>query len=38
MLKNPPGNTGDMGSILRWGKSLGEGNANHSNILAWEIS
>ena len=27
----------DMGSILGSGRSLGEGMATHSGILAWEI-
>ena len=30
-------NTGDLGSIPRSGRSPGEGNGNHSSILAWEI-
>ena len=40
MIKNPPANTGeagDVGSIPGSGRSPGEGNATHSNILAWEI-
>ena len=28
MVKNPPANAGDMGSIPMWGRSLGEGNSN----------
>ena len=28
-------NVGDLGLILGGGKSLGEGNATHSSILAW---
>ena len=28
MVKNPPANAGDMGSIPVWGRSLGEGNSN----------
>ena len=28
-------NVGDLGSIPRWGRSLGEGMATHSSILAW---
>ena len=28
---------GDTGSIPGWGRSPGEGNGNHSSILAWEI-
>ena len=27
----------DLGSIPELGRSLGEGNATHSSILAWEI-
>ena len=34
MVKNPPANAGDVGSIPRLGRSTGETN---SNILAWEI-
>ena len=30
-------NAGDLGSIPGSGRSLGEGNANHSSILAWKI-
>ena len=40
MIKNPPANTGDagdVGSIPGSERSPGEGNATHSNILAWEI-
>ena len=29
--------TGDLGSIPGAGRSSGEGNGNHSSILAWEI-
>ena len=28
MVKNPPANAGDAGSILELGRSLGEGNGN----------
>ena len=35
--KNPPANAGDLGSIPGSGRSPGEGNGNHSSILAWEI-
>ena len=38
--KNPSaneGDTGDVGLIPGSGRSLGEGNSNHSSILAWEI-
>ena len=37
MVKNPPADAGDIrntGSILGWGRSLEEGMATHSNILA----
>ena len=37
MVKNPPTNAGDMGSTPGSGKSPGEGNANHSRVLAWKI-
>ena len=37
VVKNPPANAGDMGSTLRLGGSPGEGNGNHSSILAWKI-
>ena len=30
-------NAGDPGSIPGLGRSLGEGNGNHSSILAWRI-
>ena len=30
-------NAGDLGLILLWEKSPGEGNGNHSSVLAWEI-
>jgi len=30
-------NAGDLGLIPRSGRSTGEGNANHSCILAWRI-
>ena len=35
VVKNPPANAGDVGSILRWGRSPGEGNGNpvqHSSL------
>ena len=41
VVKNPPANGGDVGSIPGWGRSPGEGNSNplpYSSILAWEIS
>ena len=31
------GDTGDVSSIPGLGRSPGEGNGNHSSILAWEI-
>ena len=37
VVKNPPANVGDAGSISGWGRSPGEGNGTHSSILAWEI-
>ena len=40
MIKNPPANAGDLrdaGSILGSGRSLEEGMATHSGILAWRI-
>ena len=40
MVKNPPVNVGDlreMGSIPGSGRSLEEGMATHSSILAWRI-
>ena len=30
-------NVGDLGSVSRLGRSPGEGNGYHSNILAWRI-
>ena len=30
-------NTGDPGSILRSGRSTGQGSGTHSSILAWRI-
>ena len=36
MVKGPPTNAGDMGSIPGWGRSPG-GMATHSSILAWKI-
>ena len=38
VVKNLPANTRDVGSILGLGRSPGEGNSIHSNILTWEIS
>ena len=36
-VKSLPANTGDLSSIPGSGRSLGEGMATHSSILAWEI-
>ena len=41
MVENPPanaGDTGDAGSISGLRRSLEEGMATHSSILAWRIS
>ena len=35
--KEPSYNAGDPGLILGLGRSLGEGVATHSSILAWRI-
>ena len=35
MLKNPPANAGDPGSIPGAGRSLGKEMGTHSNIVAW---
>ena len=40
MVKNPPGNAGDIGdagSVPRLGRSPGGGHGNHSSILSWRI-
>ena len=37
VVKNLPADPGDAGSIPGSGRSPGEGNGNHSHILAWEI-
>ena len=37
VVKNPPANAGDEGSGPGSGRAPGEGNAIHSNILAWKI-
>ena len=37
MVKNPPANAGDLGSIPGTGRAPGEEKVNHSSILAWEI-
>ena len=36
MVKNLPANAGDLGSIPGLGRSLVEGMATHSSILAWK--
>ena len=37
VVKNLPANAGDSSSIPGSGRSPGEGNGNHSSILAWKI-
>ena len=37
MVKNPPADSGDMGSIPGLGRSPEEEMTTHSNILAWKI-
>ena len=37
VVKNPPANAGDQGSIPGSGRSPEEGVAAHSSILAWRI-
>ena len=37
VLKNPPANPGDAGSIPDLGRSTGRGDGTHSSILAWRI-
>ena len=37
MVKNPPANVGDVGSIPGLRRSAGGEVATHSRILAWEI-
>ena len=37
VVKNPPANAGDMGSIPGSGRSAGGGHATHSSILARRI-
>ena len=37
MVKNPPANAGDVGSITGWGDPLEEEMATCSSILAWRI-
>ena len=37
LVKNLPGNAGDMDLILGWEDTLEKEMANHSSILAWKI-
>ena len=37
VVKNLPSNAGDVGSMPGLRRSPGEGNSNHSSILAWEM-
>ena len=37
VVKNPPANAGDLGSILGGDDPLEKEMATHSSILAWEI-
>ena len=37
VVKSPPANAGDMGSIPRLGKYLEKEMAAYSSILAWDI-
>ena len=37
VVKNLPANAGDMGLTPRFERSLEEGMATHSSILAWRI-
>ena len=38
LVKNPPANTGGVGSLPGSGRFPGEEMATHSSILIWEIS
>ena len=38
VVKNPPANAGDVGSVLGWARSPGIGNINPLRILAWKTS
>ena len=38
MVKNPPADAGDAGSIPGWEDTLEWKMATHSSILAWEIA
>ena len=37
VVKNPPANAGDLGSIPALGRSPGEGNGNPLQYSSWEI-
>ena len=37
MVKNPPTNAGDLGSIPGWEDPLEKEMTTHSSILAWRI-
>ena len=37
MIKSPPANAGELGSIPGWGDPIEKKMATHSNTLAWEI-
>ena len=37
VVKNPPANTGDGGSIPGWGRPLEKGMATQCSILVWRI-
>ena len=37
MIKDPPANAGDVGSIPRSGRSPGGKMSVHSSIFAWKI-
>ena len=37
VVKNPPADIGDAGSVPELERSPGEGNGNPPSILAWEI-
>ena len=38
MVKNPPANAGDVGSVPGLGRSPGEGNGNPLQYSCWENS
>ena len=38
VVKNPPANAGNMGSIFGSGRPPEKGMATHSSILAWKIT